>query len=111
MMRRDIGLFRWFEGLRPLDAHSRIHLKAFSRQFIFILVCSLPALLLDKHRPVLCLSMMRTMFSFSSLFVFVVAALTRQPLPAKTICIWDHFAAMLLLALVSSVVLQSLQSA
>lgn len=107
-MRRDIGRSRWLDGFNVLDAHSRIHAMAFARQVAFILVCSLPALFLDEHRPLLCLTMMRAMFGFSTLFVFAVAALTRQRLTANTLCIWDHCAAMLVLALVSSIALQSL---
>ena len=109
-MRRDIGRFRWLAGLSTLDERSRIHLQAFGRQVAFILLCSLLTLLIDKQRPVLCLIMMRTMFGFSTLFVFAVAVLTRQPVSPKSICIWDHIAGMLLLALVCSVALRLLQS-
>jgi hypothetical protein len=91
-----------------LDQGSRVHLQAFGRQVIFVLLCSLPMLLIDKHRPELCLFMMRAMFGFSALFVFITALLTRQPLSRGKIGIWDHFAGMLLLALLSSIALQSL---
>ena len=107
-MRRDIGRFRLLGRFGALDERSRVHLQAFGRQVAFILLCSLPMLLIDKHRPELCLFMMRAMFGFSTLFVFGAAILTRRPLSFKSICIWDHAAGMLVLTLLSSVALQSL---
>ena len=98
---------------RPLAAsgtpgkHTRVHLHAFGRQVLFILVCSLSTLLFDKHRPEMCLSLMRAMFGFSTLFLFAVALLTRQR-ASGAIGMWDHAIAMLILTLVSSVALQFL---
>jgi hypothetical protein len=108
-MRRDSDRFRWLRGSRALDERSRAHLHAFGRQVIFILICSLPTLLIDKQRPILCLVMMRVMFGFSALFLFGAAVLTRHPVSPKSICIWDHFTAMLLLTLACSIALQLLQ--
>jgi hypothetical protein len=105
-MRRDIGRFKWLEGFSALDQRSRVHLQAFGRQVAFILLCSFPMLLIDKHRPALCLFMMRAMFGFSTLFVVSVAVLTRQPVSSKSLCIWDHVVGMLLLTLVCSIALQ-----
>ncbi|HVW72502.1 MAG TPA: hypothetical protein VHC39_02595 [Rhizomicrobium sp.] len=86
----------------------RLHLLAFGRQVVFILLCGLSALLLDRHRPEIGLSLMRTMFAFSTLFLAVVALAARQR-PSKTIGMWDHVIAMLILTLICSVALQFFQ--
>ena len=108
-MRRDIGQSRPDGRSFSLDQQSRIHLLAFGRQVAFILLCGGAALFFDAHRPLFALSLMRAMFGFSALFVFFVAALARQPLRRTSMCIWDHFAGMVLLALLSSVAVQRLQ--
>ena len=98
--------------LREGDApgkQARVHLLAFGRQVVFIVLCGLCALLLDRRHPVAGLSLMRTMFAFSALFLFVVALVTRQR-PSKTIGMWDHVIAMLILTLLCSVALQFLHA-
>lgn len=102
---------RWSDRFRALDERSRVHLKVFGRQVGFTVACGLVALLLDTHRPLLGLTLMRAMFGFSALFVFCVAVITRQPVRFDAICIWDHIAGMVVLTLLCSVALQWLQPA
>jgi hypothetical protein len=101
-IRREIGQYRWLRALRGLDERSRVHLRVFSRQVAFVVLFSAPTLLIDQHRPILFLSLMRTMFGFSAAFVFGGALLTRRPVSPTSLCIWDHGAAMLLLMFVCS---------
>lgn len=86
----------------------RVHLWAFGRQVLFITLCGVGAALFDRQHPVAGLSLMRNMFAFSTLFLVIVALVTRQR-TTKTIGMWDHAVAMLILTLICSVALQFLR--
>lgn len=107
-MRREIGQCRWVRLLRDLDERSRVHLRVLGRQVAFIVLFSAATLLIDQHRPILFLSLMRTMFGFSALVVLGVAFFTRRPVSPTSLCIWDHALAMVLLALLCTVALKML---
>jgi hypothetical protein len=91
MYMREIGRYRWLRALRGLDERSRFHLRGFCRQLAFVvLLFSASTLLIDQHRPILFLSLMRTMLGFSAAFVFGVALLTRRPVSPTSLCISDQ---------------------
>ncbi len=105
-MRREIGQCRWVRLLRDLDERSRVHLRLFARQVAFVVLFSAPMLLIDQHRPVVFLSLMRTMFGLAALIVLGAAFLTNRPVSPTSLCIWDHALAMLLLTVICSIVLR-----
>jgi hypothetical protein len=110
-MLADIIRFRWLKMLREPDKHSRLHLHLFIRQVAFVVLCSLPALLIDRHRPALFLLMMRGMFGFSALGAFGAAVFMRRPVSSTSLCIWDHAAAMLLITVAFSLAIRLLHFA
>jgi hypothetical protein len=109
-MKREMGLIHWIRCLRELDERSRVHLRLLGRQVAFVALFSGPALIIDQHRPLLFLSLMRAMFGLSALVVLGIAFLTRRPMPPTSLCIWDHAAVMLLLTLACSAALRLLPS-
>lgn len=90
--------------------HARVHLWAFGRQVVFITLCGAGAALFDRQHPLAGLSLMRTMFAFSTVFLALVALATRQREDPKRVGMWDHVVAMLVLTLVCSVALQFLHA-
>jgi hypothetical protein len=109
-MKREMGLNHWIRVLRELDERSRVHLRLLGRQVAFVAFFSAPTLIIDQHRPLLFLSLMRTMFGLSALVVVGVAFLARRPMPPTSLCIWDCVAAMLLLTLACSAALRLVPS-
>ncbi len=84
--------------MRPLDAQSRWHLRALARQVAFLTLVGLPALLVDRHPPVLFLLQMRQMFALLAFILFLLGMISRQPISRTHLGIWDHAAACVLLA-------------
>jgi hypothetical protein len=107
-VQREIGQCRWRRLLRNLDERSRVHLRLFGRQVAFAVLFWAFTLLIDQHRPILFLSLMRTMFGLSALIVIGLAFFTDRPVSPTSLCIRDHALAMLLLTLLCSIVLRLL---
>jgi len=105
-MRREIDRYHWLRAVRNLDERSRAQLRLFRLQVTSLAIFGAPALLLDQHRPLLFLFVLRTMFGLSALIVILAAGLTRRPICPKSLGIWDHAAAMILLTLGCSMALQ-----
>ena len=94
--------------LQHLDAKSRWHLQTFAAQVIFLAVVGAPALLIDRHAPMLYLLELRTMFGLSAVVLLVLGVFSRQRLLQADICIWDHFLAFVLLKVGCSLALRLL---
>ena len=84
--------------MRPLDAQSRWHLRVLARQVAFLTLVGLPALLVDRHPPVLFLLQLRRMFDLLAFVLFLLGIVSRQPITRARLGIWDHAAACVLLA-------------
>lgn len=92
--------------MRPyLDKTSRSYVRAFAGQVAVLTLVGMPALLLDRHRPMLFLAELRAMFGLSALVSIGLAVLSRQRLSPGSLCIWDHVAALFLLKCGCSVTL------
>ncbi len=91
--------------LLRLDARSRWHLRLLTGQIMFLTMVGLPALVIDPYRPRLFLLELRGMFGLSALVLLVLGALARQPWSPASLCLWDHFLALLLLKFGCSVLL------
>ncbi len=91
--------------MRPLDAQSRWHLRVLGRQIAFLVLIGLPALLVDRHPPVLYFLQLQRMFGLLALVLLALGVVTRQPLARASLCVWDHAAASMLLAIGCSLIL------
>jgi hypothetical protein len=102
----DIARLRWARMLSEPNEHSRIYLRLFGRQAVFVVLFNVPALFLDQNKPALFFLVMREMFGFSALGALGGAVLLRRPVSTTSLCIWDHAAAMLLITLGLSVAIR-----
>lgn len=102
------GQYQWRTALRDLDVQSRTQLRLFRIQVTSLVMFGAPTLILDQRRPFLFLFVLRTMFGLSAIIVILAAMLTRRPVCGKSLGAWDHAAAMALLTLGCSIMMQLL---
>ena len=107
-IQREIGQSRWLRLPRDFDERSRVHFRLLGRQVPFVVLFCAFTLPIDQHRPILFLSLMRTMFGLSALIVIGLAFFTDRPVSPTSLCIWDQALAMLSLTLICSIVLRLL---
>jgi hypothetical protein len=77
----------------------------FGGQVMFLVLGSSPALLLDAHPPVLFFSLLRTLCSFTALFLLLVGLLLKRRAPDERLGPLDHCLGFVLLQLGCSMVL------
>lgn len=106
--RHRMDQYQWRSALRNLDVQSRTQLRLFRIQVAALVMFGAPALILDQRRPFLFLFELRTMFGLSAMILVLAAVLTRRPVCGESLGTWDHAAAMVLLTLGCSIVLQLL---
>jgi hypothetical protein len=83
--------------LPHLDERSRLFLQSFAVQVASCMLVSVPALLIDRHRPTLFLLELRKMFGLSTLTSLGVGIFARQRPSPVSPWIWYNIAALLLL--------------
>ncbi len=76
--------------LQRIDPHSRRHLRAFFARVVLLVPTSSPTLLVDDHAPVLFLSLLRTTFGLTALFLAIGGLFSRQQTREAGIGLWDH---------------------
>jgi hypothetical protein len=94
---------------RRLDPHSRLHLQRFTGQVALLVLCCVPALLLDKDAPVLFLSLLRAASSLTALVLFIMGFFFASRSPGPRFGPWDHCLGFVLVQLGCSIALHAIR--